>query len=85
MATHRDNPAPAKPWTKKATDWKDRKRPALAGDLGIGSSYLSSLIHGGRRTPTGKIDSIISLALGDGYCLTPADLGRPDLAKAAKR
>jgi hypothetical protein len=79
MATHRDNPAPAKPWTKKATDWKDRKRPALAGDLGIGSSYISSLIHGGRRTPTGKIDGILALAAKDGYDLTPADLGRPDL------
>ncbi len=81
MATHRDNPPQAKPWSKKATDWKDRKRPALAKYLLIGESYLSSLIHGHRRTPTGRIDGILSVAAHDGYELTPADLGRPDLGR----
>lgn len=84
MATHHSKPVKARPWTKKATDWKDRKRPALAGDLGIGSNYLSSMIHGGRVTPTGRIDEIMSLAAADGYELIPADLGRPDLAQPAK-
>jgi hypothetical protein len=52
---------------------------------GVSRGLPSRWSLGRSATPAIRVEQIITFALGQGCCLTPADLGRPDLSKAAKR
>lgn len=80
--------AQAKPWSRTAKDLiAGHGREATAKVLGISSGLLSALHNGSRRTSDDVIGRCIAWAasLEQPVTLTPADLGRPDLAKGAKR
>jgi hypothetical protein len=56
-------------------------RKAFADGCKIGPGYLSSLHNGSLVTSPEAMEKVATFALGKGVCLTPADMGRPDLAK----
>lgn len=72
-----------KAWSKAAKDLiEDYGREQFAKDVGTGKTYLSSLHNGSLLTTPAMVERVATFALGQlGVCLTPADLGRPDLAK----
>jgi transcriptional regulator with XRE-family HTH domain len=75
---------PPKKWTKAGKDWIAKLGATqTAQAIGVTTSTLSQWHHGHQRPTADRVDQIITLAMQEGVCLTPADLGRPDLAKKA--
>lgn len=76
---------PPKKWSAAAKAWIAQSGvTATAQAIGVTSSTLSQWHCGHARPTADRVDQIIALALQGGVCLTPADLGRPDLAKKAQ-
>ena len=85
MSSIKKEPA-ARKWSKAGKDWIAKEGATkTAQRIKILPSTLSNWHNGNQRTPTLRVEKIITLALGEGVTLTPSDLGRPDLSKAAKR
>ena len=77
-------PAP-KVWSRAAKNWIFKLgNTEAAKAIGIMPSTLSQWHRGHARPSEERVEQIITLALQGGACLTPADLGRPDLAKKAQ-
>jgi DNA-binding transcriptional regulator YdaS (Cro superfamily) len=73
-------PAP-KRWTPAARGWivACGGVKCAAKLVEVKSCTLSQWHNGNARPTADRVKQIITLALGSGVCLTPADLGRPDL------
>jgi DNA-binding transcriptional regulator YdaS (Cro superfamily) len=85
MSSIKKEPA-ARKWSMAGKDWVAKGGlTETAEQIGILPSTLSNWHNGNQRTPTARVEAIIELALQGLVRLTPADLGRPDLSKAAKR
>lgn len=82
MSKLKKTPAP-KQWTQVARDWivDGGGVGETAKRIGVAACTVSLWHNGNERPGRKRVDQIITLALQDGVCLTPADLGRPDLAK----
>ena len=82
--SNRINAIKPRPWSAKGRAYLDKATCAgLAGDLLCSRQLPSRWSLGRAATPEARVERIITLALQEGVCLTPADLGRPDLAKKA--
>lgn len=82
--SNRINAIKPRPWSAKGRAHLDAIGcRGLASDLLCSRQLPSRWSLGRAATPAARVDQIITLALQDGVCLTPADLGRPDLAKKA--
>ena len=80
--SNRVNPIKPRPWSAKGRAYLDKAGCAgLAGDLQCSRQLPSRWSLGRVATPVARVEHIITLAMQEGVCLTPADLGRPDLAK----
>ena len=85
MSSIKKEPA-ARKWSKAGKDWIAAQGLTAASErIGVLPSTLSNWHHGNQRTPTARVEKLIGIAAGDGVYLTPADLGRPDLGKAARK
>ena len=84
MSSIKKEPA-ARKWSKAGKDWITKEGATkTAQRIKILPSTLSNWHNGNQRTPTARVEKIIALAFGDGVCLTPSDLGRPDLNQSRK-
>ena len=82
--SNRINPIKPRPWSAKGRSYLDvRGCRVLAADLQCSRQLPSRWSLGRAATPAARIEQIIALAMQEGVCLTPADLGRPDLTKKA--
>lgn len=82
--SNRINAIKPRPWSARGRSYLDASGcRGLAGDLQCSRQLPSRWSLGRAATPAARVEQIITLALQEGVCLTPADLGRPDLAKKA--
>ena len=80
--SNRINPIKPRPWSAKGRAYLDKATCAgLACDLLCSRQLPSRWSLGRVATPVARIEQIITLAMQEGVRLTPADLGRPHLAK----
>ena len=82
--SNRINPIKPRPWSARGRSYLDACGcSGLAGGLQCSRQLPSRWSLGRAATPAARVEQIIALALQKGVCLTPTDLGRPDLAKKA--
>ena len=80
--SNRINPIKPRPWSAKGRAYLNKAGCAgLAGDLLCSRQLPSRWSLGRAATPAARVEQIITLAMQEGVCLAPADLGRPGLAK----
>lgn len=80
--SNRINPIKPRKWSKAGRDYLSDAGPSnIAKGLGVSRQMPSRWSLGKVSTPAARVTEIIEFADHVGVTLTPADLGRPDLAK----